>query len=121
MRCPWLGAHLRQLLSGWSRTELSLDAGVVVSELVTNSVAASAELRLAAVPVLVWLGSDSRCLLLAVDDHLSWSAWWDKQYGLWRVAEDDPDSDLYAESRDADVVIRYMRSHTRDAGRLRRS
>ena len=39
-----------------------------------------------------------------LDDHLSWSAYWDKRYGLWRVAEDDPDSDLYAESRDADVV-----------------
>ena len=44
-----------------------------------------------------------------LDDHLSWSAWWDKNSGLWRVAEDDIDSDLYAESRDADVVIRYMR------------
>jgi hypothetical protein len=47
-------------------------------------------------------------------DHLSWSAWWDKRYGLWRVAEDDIDSDLYAESRDADVVIRYVRAHSRD-------
>jgi hypothetical protein len=35
-------------------------------------------------------------------DHPRWSAWWDKKYGLWRVAEDDPDSDLYAESSDAD-------------------
>lgn len=49
-----------------------------------------------------------------LDDHLSWSAWWDKKYGLWRVAEDDPDSDLYAESRDADVVIRYITVHDRD-------
>ncbi len=49
-----------------------------------------------------------------LDDHLSWSAWWDKNSGLWRVAEDDIDSDLYAESRDADVVIRYMRAHSRD-------
>ena len=44
-----------------------------------------------------------------LDDYLSWSAYWDKQSGLWRVAEDDPDSDLYAESRD--VVIQYMRAH----------
>ena len=43
-------------------------------------------------------------------DHLSWSAWWDKRYGLWRVAEDDTDSDLYAASRDANVVIRYMQA-----------
>lgn len=48
-----------------------------------------------------------------LDDHLSWSAWWDKNSGLWRVAEDDIDSDLYAESRDAEVVIRYMRAHSR--------
>ena len=55
-----------------------------------------------------------------LDDHLSWSAYWDKRYGLWRVAEDDPHSDLYAESRDADVVVRYMRAHSRDASRLPR-
>ena len=47
-------------------------------------------------------------------DHLSWSAWWDKRYGLWRVAEDDPQSELYAESRNADVVIRYISAHSRD-------
>lgn len=41
-------------------------------------------------------------------EHLSWSAFWDKRDGVWRVAENDPDSDLYAASRDADVVIRYM-------------
>ena len=65
---PLARAHLRQLLSGWGRAELSPDAGVVVSELVTNSVAASAGLRLAAASVLVWLGSDWHCLLLAVAD-----------------------------------------------------
>ena len=56
-----------------------------------------------------------------LDDHLSWSAWWDKKYGLWRVAEDDPDSDLYAESRDADVVIRYITVHDRGKRCLRTS
>ena len=55
-----------------------------------------------------------------LEDHLSWSAFWDKQSALWRVAEDDLDSDLYAESRDADVVIRYMRANSRDASRLHR-
>ena len=64
---PLARAHLRQLLSGWCRTELSPDAGVVVSELVTNAVVASARLRPAA-PVLVWLGTDRHCLLLAVAD-----------------------------------------------------
>ena len=65
---PSARAHLRQLLTGWGRAALSPDASVVVSELVTNSVAASAELQLAAAPVLVWLGSDWHCLLLAVAD-----------------------------------------------------
>src|SRR5690349_5538537 len=65
---PLARAHLRQLLSGWGRAEVRPDASVVVSELVTNAVAASAGLRLAAAPVLVWLGSDSCCLLLAVAD-----------------------------------------------------
>ena len=37
---------------------------------------------------------------------------WDKKYGLWRAAEDDPDSALYAESRDADTVIRYIAACT---------
>lgn len=37
--------------------------------------------------------------------------------GLWRVDEDDTDSDLYAESRDADVVIQYMRAHSPAASR----
>jgi hypothetical protein len=41
-------------------------------------------------------------------DHPWWSAYWDKKHGLWRVAEDDPDSDLYAESSDVDAVIGYM-------------
>lgn len=65
---PSARAHLRQLLSSWDHDEAGPDAGVVVSELVTNSVVASAGLRLAGAPVLVWLGSDSHCLLLAVAD-----------------------------------------------------
>ena len=44
-------------------------------------------------------------------DHPRWSAFWDKKHGVWRVAEDDPDSDLYAESQDADTVISYMQRH----------
>ena len=47
-----------------------------------------------------------------LQDHLRWSIYWDKKYGLWRVAEDDPDSDLYAESSDADTVISYIMAHT---------
>jgi hypothetical protein len=41
-------------------------------------------------------------------DHPWWSAYWDKRYAVWRVAEDDPDSDLYTESRDLDQVLGYM-------------
>jgi hypothetical protein len=25
-----------------------------------------------------------------LQQHLRWSAFWDKRYGVWRVAEDDP-------------------------------
>jgi hypothetical protein len=46
-----------------------------------------------------------------LQDHPRWSAFWDKRYHVWRVAEDDPDSDLYAESSDADTVIGYIQSH----------
>jgi hypothetical protein len=40
--------------------------------------------------------------------HPCWSAFWDKRDGVWRVSENDPDSELYAESCDANTVIRYM-------------
>ena len=65
---PAARVHMRKLLSGWGWAELSQDASVVVSELVTNAVAASTEQRLAGAPVLVWLGSDRHCLLLTVTD-----------------------------------------------------
>ena len=45
-------------------------------------------------------------------EHLSWSAFWDKREGVWRVSEYDPDSGLYAESPDADTVIAYMAAHS---------
>jgi hypothetical protein len=48
-----------------------------------------------------------------VREHPSWSAFWDKQWALWRVAEDDPDSSLYAASADANIVIGYMTRHVR--------
>ncbi len=44
-------------------------------------------------------------------DHPRWSLFWDKKYGVWRAAEDDPDSPLYAESRDLDTVIGYITAH----------
>jgi hypothetical protein len=48
-------------------------------------------------------------------DHPRRSAWWDKKHGLWRVAEDDPDSDLYAESSDADTVMGCITAHARES------
>jgi hypothetical protein len=47
-----------------------------------------------------------------LQQHVCWSAFWDKKHGVWRVAENDPDSDLYAESSDADTVISYMAAHS---------
>lgn len=41
-------------------------------------------------------------------DHPCWSAFWDKRDGVWRVAENDPDSDLYAASPDAGSMIAFM-------------
>ena len=38
-----------------------------------------------------------------------------QKHGLWRVAEDDPDSDLYAESSDADAVMGYITPHARES------
>jgi anti-sigma regulatory factor (Ser/Thr protein kinase) len=43
-----------------------------------------------------------------LDEHDEWSAFWDRRYGVWRVSEDDPDSELYAEDADAGRVIGYM-------------
>ena len=65
---PSARAHLRQLLRQWDQAELEDDASVVISELVTNAVVASAELGPAVAPVLVWLGSDRHRVLLAVAD-----------------------------------------------------
>jgi hypothetical protein len=55
--------------------------------------------------------ADAARISFFLAEHLRWSVWWDKKYGLWRVAEDDPDSDLYAEGGDADTVISYIMAH----------
>ena len=47
-----------------------------------------------------------------LQQHSWWSAFWDKEYGVWRVAKDDPDSALYAESADAAKVLSYMTAHS---------
>jgi len=45
-------------------------------------------------------------------EHPRWSVFWDKCHGVWRAAEDDPDSALYAESRDLDTVLGYITAHS---------
>ena len=54
---------------------------------------------------------DAARLSSVLREHQRWSAFWDKRHGVWRVAEDDPDSSLYAESRDVDTVIGYIAAH----------
>ncbi len=59
---------------------------------------------------------DARRMAAFLESHPGWSAFWDKQDGVWRVAEDDPTSELHAESADADRVIDYMATNSqRDA------
>ena len=55
---------------------------------------------------------DAARLTAVLQEHQRWSAFWDKRYRVWRVSEDDPDSDLYAESRDVDQVISYVMTHS---------
>ncbi len=55
---------------------------------------------------------DAARIVSVLRDHLRGSAFWDKRYGMWRVAEDDPDSDLYAESSDVGAVIGYIKAHS---------
>ncbi len=55
---------------------------------------------------------DAARLICFLQGPPRWSAFWDKAYGGWRVAEDDPDSSLYAESQDLDTVISYITAHS---------
>ena len=55
---------------------------------------------------------DASRIAAFLEDHIGWSAFWDKHHGVWRVSEDDPRSDLYEENADADQVIAYMAAHS---------
>jgi Histidine kinase-like ATPase domain len=60
-------AHVQQVLWEWGRAELGADAGLVVSELLTNAVVASQRLPQRP-PVWLWLVSDTRLVLVLVAD-----------------------------------------------------
>ena len=55
--------------------------------------------------------ADAARLSRFLPDHPRWSVFWDKRYAVWRAAEDDPDSALYAESPDLDMVLCYITAH----------
>ena len=62
---PCARAHVRQVLWEWGHAELGDDAGLVVSELVTNAVTASRDLLPHGLvpPVRLWLASDTELVL----------------------------------------------------------
>jgi hypothetical protein len=55
---------------------------------------------------------DAARIAAFLDSHTGWSAFWDKRHAVWRVSEDDPSSDLYAENADARIVIAYATTHS---------
>lgn len=55
---------------------------------------------------------DAVLIAAFLDTHPGWPAFWDKRQGIWRVAEDDPRSDLCAENPDAHQVIAYATAHS---------
>ena len=59
-------------------------------------------------------GRDDHLLQMTtfLHDNSQWSAFWDKRYEVWRVSEDDPYSDLYAEDKDISKVIEFMAAHS---------
>lgn len=64
---PCARAHARQVLWEWGQAALADDVGAVVTELVTNAVAASRQLP-SWPPVRLWLGSDTKLVLVLVGD-----------------------------------------------------
>lgn len=99
----------RVALAGWLAGFLWADEAILIaSEFATNSVLHSASRHGGAFILRAEVSLDR---LRIEADHPQWSAYWDKKHGLWRVAEDDPDSDLYAESSDADTVISCIVAH----------
>ncbi len=62
-------AHAQQVLWEWGHPELSDDAGLVVSELITNAIRATRDLvPHSGAPVRLWLASDTELILVLVGD-----------------------------------------------------
>jgi hypothetical protein len=55
---------------------------------------------------------DAARLAVFLSEYSCWSVFWDKKYAVWRAAEDDPCSVLYAEAADVDAVISFITAHT---------
>jgi hypothetical protein len=47
-----------------------------------------------------------------VRSNPQWSVFFDKRYGVFRVSDDDPGSDLYEENDELDKVLAYMTMHS---------
>lgn len=67
---PCARAHAHQVLWEWGRAELGDDAGLVVSELITNAITAYRDLppHAPVPPVRLWLASDTELVLVLVGD-----------------------------------------------------
>lgn len=66
---PCARAHVQQVLWEWGHAELGGDAGLVVSELITNAVAATRDLMPHSfASVRLWLASDTELVLVLVGD-----------------------------------------------------
>lgn len=65
---PCARAHTQQVLWEWGHAKMGDDAGLVVSELITNAIAASRYLGPHSPPVRLWLASDTELVLVLVGD-----------------------------------------------------
>jgi hypothetical protein len=101
-------AALMAWLDGWPRVD---EAILVASVRSQRDPAQRLPARRVTLVAVLPPPADAARVSCLLAEHLRWSAWWDKKYGVWRVAEDDPDSDLYAEGSDADAVIGYITAH----------
>lgn len=99
----------------WAAPELRMDCTCVwtpapgtTPEATATTMAAVLHAAALPWPCLPPPAANAARLAAFLKDRPGWSAFWDKRYGLWRAAEDDPCSVLYAEAPDPDAVIAYI-------------